>query len=240
MLILFHSLYLNCHKYRVPFRMVDEINQGMDERNERLVFDRIVQSCCHDPSQPQQKPKPQYFLVTPKLLPAMRSMQHDDITVLMVYNGPGLQFDWVRNNPIFAAAKSTMAITTSSSSSSSSALIKGGVLGKRVSDSDHGSDEKKKVQMQSQVPNKNIPPSDTTVIKRELVVPQSTSSVVVKSERSQAKASSIVFEILDSDDDAVSKRTKRDDVNSVMQKENVRVNSSSFVGTNRGEVICID
>ena len=27
----------------VPFRMVDEINQGMDERNERLVFDRIVQ-----------------------------------------------------------------------------------------------------------------------------------------------------------------------------------------------------
>jgi chromosome segregation ATPase len=29
-----------------PFRVVDEINQGMDERNERLVFDRIVQSCC--------------------------------------------------------------------------------------------------------------------------------------------------------------------------------------------------
>ena len=26
-----------------PFRVVDEINQGMDERNERLVFDRIVQ-----------------------------------------------------------------------------------------------------------------------------------------------------------------------------------------------------
>ena len=25
-----------------PFRMVDEINQGMDERNERLVFSRIV------------------------------------------------------------------------------------------------------------------------------------------------------------------------------------------------------
>lgn len=29
-----------------PFRVVDEINQGMDERNERLVFDRIVRSCC--------------------------------------------------------------------------------------------------------------------------------------------------------------------------------------------------
>ena len=45
-----------------PFRAVDEINQGMDERNERLVFDRIVQSCCHERS------KPQYFLVSPKLL----------------------------------------------------------------------------------------------------------------------------------------------------------------------------
>lgn len=45
-----------------PFRAVDEINQGMDERNERLVFDRIVQSCCHE------RNKPQYFLVSPKLL----------------------------------------------------------------------------------------------------------------------------------------------------------------------------
>ena len=45
-----------------PFRAVDEINQGMDERNERLVFDRIVQSCC------SEKNKPQYFLVSPKLL----------------------------------------------------------------------------------------------------------------------------------------------------------------------------
>ena len=30
---------------RAPFRVVDEINQGMDERNERLVFDQIVKSC---------------------------------------------------------------------------------------------------------------------------------------------------------------------------------------------------
>lgn len=31
-------------------------HQGMDESNERLVFDRIVKSCCGDRS------KPQYFL----------------------------------------------------------------------------------------------------------------------------------------------------------------------------------
>lgn len=34
-----------------PFRVVDEINQGMDERNERLVFDRIVRSCSSTPEE---------------------------------------------------------------------------------------------------------------------------------------------------------------------------------------------
>ena len=67
-----------------PFRAVDEINQGMDERNERLVFDRIVKSCCDD------KNKPQYFLVSPKLLQGLLAMSHDDVTVLMVWNGPGI------------------------------------------------------------------------------------------------------------------------------------------------------
>lgn len=60
----------------------------MDERNERLVFDRIVQSCCGN------KEKPQYFLVSPKLLQGLRSMQHDDVTVLLVWNGPGIAKKW--------------------------------------------------------------------------------------------------------------------------------------------------
>jgi len=71
-----------------PFRVVDEVNQGMDERNERLVFDRIVQSCCGDVS------KSQYFLVSPKLLQGLRSMEHDDVTVLLVWNGPGITNKW--------------------------------------------------------------------------------------------------------------------------------------------------
>lgn len=70
-----------------PFRAVDEINQGMDERNERLVFDRIVQSCC-------DKSKPQYFLVSPKLLQGLRAMEHDDVTVLVIWNGPGVAYKW--------------------------------------------------------------------------------------------------------------------------------------------------
>jgi hypothetical protein len=72
-----------------PFRVVDEINQGMDEANERLVFDRIVKSCCGDAS------KPQYFLVTPKLLQGLGAMRNPDVTVLLVWNGPGTGTKWV-------------------------------------------------------------------------------------------------------------------------------------------------
>ena len=71
-----------------PFRVVDEINQGMDESNERLVFDRIVKSCCGDAS------KPQYFLVTPKLLQGLGAMNNEDVTVLLVWNGPGTLNKW--------------------------------------------------------------------------------------------------------------------------------------------------
>jgi structural maintenance of chromosomes protein 5 len=49
-----------------PFRVVDEINQGMDERNERIVFKRIVERSV-GPN------RPQYFLITPKLLQVLLS-----------------------------------------------------------------------------------------------------------------------------------------------------------------------
>ncbi len=44
-----------------PFRVVDEINQGMDPRNERMVHERMVDIAC-------QEHTSQYFLITPKLL----------------------------------------------------------------------------------------------------------------------------------------------------------------------------
>lgn len=48
-----------------PFRVVDEINQGMDPRNERVVHGHMVEvACAHDSSQ--------YFLITPKLLQDLR------------------------------------------------------------------------------------------------------------------------------------------------------------------------
>lgn len=80
---------------RSPFRVVDEINQGMDPRNERLVHKRMVGIACgvldqqpqlqrgdlhddedeadDDDSEDQSKGArtgrgSQYFLITPKLL----------------------------------------------------------------------------------------------------------------------------------------------------------------------------
>ena len=64
-----------------PFRVVDEINQGMDETNERIVFKRIVEN--------STGPKaPQYFLITPKLLQGLTDMNHPDVRALIVFNGP--------------------------------------------------------------------------------------------------------------------------------------------------------
>ncbi|KAG7136833.1 Structural maintenance of chromosomes protein 5 like [Verticillium longisporum] len=50
---------------RSPFRVVDEINQGMDLRNERMVHERMVEIACREHTS-------QYFLITPKLLTGLR------------------------------------------------------------------------------------------------------------------------------------------------------------------------
>ena len=62
-----------------PFRLVDEINQGMDPRNERMIFRQIAKSSC-------RPGLPQCFLVTPKLLSGLEYTK--EMTVHCVYNGP--------------------------------------------------------------------------------------------------------------------------------------------------------
>ncbi|XP_023721137.1 structural maintenance of chromosomes protein 5 isoform X2 [Cryptotermes secundus] len=65
---------------RVPFCCVDEINQGMDADNERMIFELLLTTSRRNDSA-------QYFLLTPKLLP---SLFYDDIMkVHCIYNGPG-------------------------------------------------------------------------------------------------------------------------------------------------------
>ncbi|KYQ56942.1 Structural maintenance of chromosomes protein 5 [Trachymyrmex zeteki] len=63
---------------RVPFRCVDEINQGMDAVNERRVFDLLVKMTGRPGSS-------QYFLLTPKLLPKLSYAE--TVTVHCVFNG---------------------------------------------------------------------------------------------------------------------------------------------------------
>lgn len=64
---------------RSPFRVVDEINQGMDPTNERRVFEMVVKTACKENT-------PQYFFITPKLLQLLTYA--DNMTVLFVHNGP--------------------------------------------------------------------------------------------------------------------------------------------------------
>ncbi|KAI8807000.1 hypothetical protein BJ742DRAFT_814086 [Cladochytrium replicatum] len=66
---------------KAPFRVVDEINQGMDPRNERMVHSLMVKIACRPNTS-------QYFLITPKLLPDLE--YHENMRILTVYNGEWL------------------------------------------------------------------------------------------------------------------------------------------------------
>lgn len=60
---------------RAPFRVVDEINQGMDPRNERIVHGLMVDIACGNPEDETDDfftGGSQYFLVTPKLLTGLK------------------------------------------------------------------------------------------------------------------------------------------------------------------------
>lgn len=74
------------HLTVVPFRCVDEINQGMDPKNERKIFQMLVDITC----QPGQS---QYFFVTPKLLPKLP--YNDLMTVSVVHNGRHIEDSYV-------------------------------------------------------------------------------------------------------------------------------------------------
>ncbi|KAI5195280.1 structural maintenance of chromosomes 5 smc5 [Aureobasidium subglaciale] len=63
---------------RAPFRVVDEINQGMDPRNERMVHSRMVDIACSTHTS-------QYFLITPKLLPNLE--YHPNMKVHCIASG---------------------------------------------------------------------------------------------------------------------------------------------------------
>lgn len=76
----------------VPFRCVDEINQGMDVDNERRIFNLLVDIT----SQPGTS---QYFLITPKLIPKLKFVE--SMKIHFVHNGPFVceQNQWNKVQP---------------------------------------------------------------------------------------------------------------------------------------------
>lgn len=72
-------------KAKSPFRVVDEINQGMDPRNERMVHKRMVDIACKENTS-------QYFLITPKLLSGLD--YHRRMSVHTIFSGEAMpQYD---------------------------------------------------------------------------------------------------------------------------------------------------
>lgn len=74
---IFYLMALQCAT-KAPFRVVDEINQGMDPRNERMVHGRMIDVACAEHAS-------QYFLITPKLLPNLK--YHEKMVVHCIYSG---------------------------------------------------------------------------------------------------------------------------------------------------------
>lgn len=84
-----------------PFRVVDEINQGMDPRNERMVHGRMVDIACAPRKSSSDANEAddviggggsQYFLVTPKLLSGLH--YRPGITVQCIASGEHVPSDF--------------------------------------------------------------------------------------------------------------------------------------------------
>lgn len=86
-----------------PFRVVDEINQGMDPRNERMVHERLVDiACAHSTTattndsdnQVGESGGGQYFLITPKLLTGL--VYKPGMRILCIVSGEHMPQDYSR------------------------------------------------------------------------------------------------------------------------------------------------
>lgn len=86
-----------------PFRVVDEINQGMDPRNERMVHERLVDiACAHSTTATTNESDNrvggsgggQYFLITPKLLTGL--VYKPGMRILCIVSGEHMPQDYSR------------------------------------------------------------------------------------------------------------------------------------------------
>jgi chromosome segregation ATPase len=81
-----------------PFRVVDEINQGMDPRNERMVHGRLVDIACASSNEESNSigggGGGQYFLITPKLLSGLS--YKSGMRVLCIYSGQHMPKEYAK------------------------------------------------------------------------------------------------------------------------------------------------
>lgn len=68
---------------QAPFRVLDEINQGMDEKNERTTMGFFVNLSCNIPADSHDRQ--QYFLVTPKIISNIP--HHRNMNTVMIFGG---------------------------------------------------------------------------------------------------------------------------------------------------------
>ncbi|KAG5859110.1 SMC N-terminal domain-containing protein [Encephalitozoon hellem] len=71
-----------------PFRLVDEINQGMDKHNEKLVHDILVAL--------SKEQNEQFFMITPKIAPNLSYSQNMKVIVLYSSQDCGKQEDFIK------------------------------------------------------------------------------------------------------------------------------------------------
>ena len=77
-----------------PLRIVDEINQGMDARNERITLGALFDSVCGkrradgNVDESSRRSGSQFFVITPKLLPNLG--YREEITVLCCFKAKRL------------------------------------------------------------------------------------------------------------------------------------------------------
>jgi hypothetical protein len=77
-----------------PFRVVDEINQGMDPHNERMMHERMVDIACGQGDGGDSGG--QYFLITPKLLTGL--MYKRGMAVQCISSGEYMPLDYQKLN----------------------------------------------------------------------------------------------------------------------------------------------
>lgn len=81
---------------QAPFRVVDEINQGMDPRNERVVHSLMVDIACGEDDALVPYGGSQYFLITPKLLTGLKF--HPNMKVHCIASGEYMPEDPMKLN----------------------------------------------------------------------------------------------------------------------------------------------